>query len=291
MENAGVSSKIFLDSRFVSKSEAKISIFDRGVLFSDSVYENIPSYYGKLRKLNCHIGRLQKSLNCLSIPFNCSELDWEKIIRQIIKSNESDFQSVYIQVTRGSNKKRSHTDMENIKPTIFIFSQSLQPLKKTDEVAGFKAITLDDNRWKYPSIKTTNLLPNIMGLSYAESSNADEAILIKENFVTEGTCSTIFLVKNNCIISPSLHDGILSGITRKIVIELLESNNLKYIEKAVHKNELYDADEIWISNSCDAVIPIINLDSFLINDGKIGPIWKLVYQSYLESFCKDLLNA
>lgn len=285
-EDAVLSELVYINGKYVLKSDAVISVFDRGVLFADSVYENIPAYFHKPRCLELHLKRLQASLDRLSMPFECSKIEWKSIISQLIKHNQHEHQSVYVQITRGAYTRRCHAFPQEIQPTLFIFTQPIHLQDKQDLFSGCQLITLDDTRWRYTSIKTTNLLPNILHLNKALNNNADEVVLIKDGAVIEGTCSNIFMVKDHVIITPPIQEGMLSGITRKIILDLAAKYNIPYCERRILKNELYTADEIWFSNSIDGVMPVTSIDAVSIPSISSDNIWSKMYDYYTE-YLKD----
>ena len=273
---------VYLNGQFVRHQNAKISVFDRGFLFGDSVYENIPVYFRKPRKLDWHLERLENSLLKIHITIDISAFNLKTVIFDLINRHDDEHQSVYLQISRGQYSTRCHALPNVITPTIVIFTKPLT-LPTIDSLSnGYQLITAEDIRWRYTSIKTTNLLPNILQLHQAIVHNAEEAILIRDQQVIEGTCSNIFLVKNGVVLTPPEQNGMLSGITRKIVLNLLNEHSISYVERAISKHELYVANELWFTNSIDGIAPISHLDKQPIGSGKSGPLWKKIYNSYLN---------
>ncbi len=235
----------YLNGNFSPINKLKISPFDRGFLFGDSVYESIPVYYNAPRNLSDHLLRLRKNLDYLCIKLPLSDRDISKIIETLIKKNKFEHQYIYCQITRGNNGlKRSHIfpKFKN-KSTVFMIGQPISLLNR-DKITGYNAITFPDIRWKYTSIKTTNLLPNVLQINKAILSNAYEGIYIKNDLVIEGTVSNIFLVKEGKILTSEIQESMINGITRKIILEIATNNNISCEIRKINKNEIWAADEI-----------------------------------------------
>ncbi len=282
--NMEMESIAYLNGNFLPLSKLSISPFDRGFLFGDSVYESIPVYHGSPRNLESHLMRLRNSLAFLHIELSLSDLELEKIIDELVISNKFDHQYIYCQVSRGSNGlKRSHfLPKDGGQPTIFIMNQPIDLPSREIVKSGYKAITLPDIRWQYTSIKTTNVLPNVLQLDVVVSNGADEAIYLKNGFVVEGTCSNIFIVKNNQLITPPQQQSMLSGITRQTIIDLAQKNDIPYEVREIASEEIWSADEIWFTNSIEGLLPIVSVDNQQIADGKVGPMCFTMLDYYLD---------
>ncbi len=272
---------VFLNGIFVDKDKAFVSVMDRGFLFGDGVYEVIPVYNRKLLKPIEHLNRLQKSLDSVSIKNPYNESEWLDILIKLMSYSVSDDQSIYLQITRGSDTKRVHT-YKDLKPSIYIESNVLKTRTKKEVSKGYSAITMKDIRWDRCNIKSTSLLANILYSQEAKKANAEEAILHKNNVITEGSTSNVFLIKNGVLFTHPAGSKILSGITREMVLESAKSINIIVKEEACNLDDIYDCDEVWISSSTRGIIPITKIDDKLLNNGVVGKLWKGVYEDYLQ---------
>jgi len=272
---------VFLNGIFVDKDKAFVSVMDRGFLFGDGVYEVIPVYNRKLLKPIEHLNRLQKSLDSVSIKNPYNESEWLDILIKLMSYYVSDDQSIYLQITRGSDAKRVHT-YKDLKPCVYIESNVLKTRTKKEVSKGYSAITMKDIRWDRCNIKSTSLLANILYSQEAKKANAEEAILHKNNVITEGSTSNVFLIKNGVLFTHPAGSKILSGITREMVLESAKSINIIVKEEACNLDDIYDCDEVWISSSTRGIIPITKIDDKLLNNGVVGKLWKGVYEDYLQ---------
>lgn len=272
--------KVYLNGQFIAPDEAKVSVFDRGFMFGDSVYEVIPFYQGVGFRLDEHLKRLEYSLAELNIPL---DLDLKPILHQLIELNGNGNLSVYIQVTRGNPGKRSHVVEGVLEPTVFLCCQPITAVfqKTTPEVEGIKVIVRDDLRWRRCDIKSTNLLPNIIGQQQAKEAGAAETLLIRDGLLTEGTSSNLFVVEQDCIITPKVSKEILTGTTRQFVLELAKRHDIAFKEDDIGYQRLILADEVWISSSTRAVLPVLEVDGHKIGNGLKGCLWQKMFELFV----------
>lgn len=273
---------IYLNGNFVSQDEAKISVFDRGFLFGDSIYEVIPVFRNNFVGINQHLERLNQSLTAIKIEPPLKIEEWHLILRELLQLNtyKEDDLTIYLQVTRGAPLNRSHAIPTQVKPTVLAMCYPT-PKKPFNEVAkGFSAITETDKRRTDCFIKSTCLLPNVLSYQHALDQSACEAILIRDGYALEGTSSNLFIVKNNTVITPPLSPNILSGVTRDIILQLCDANNIPTQESPIKKEELYQADEVWVSGSTKEICPITSIDNQTIGQGQPGPMWQRLTRLY-----------
>lgn len=278
-----MSSIVYLNGEFLEKSEAKISVLDRGFIFADGVYEVMPVYNRYIFRLSEHLERLQKSLNAIHIVNPHSIAEWQSILQSLVERNPERDQSLYLQITRGV-AERDHIFDDNMMPTVFAMSR---PLNKRQADQGISAITHEDIRWKFCDIKSIALLPGVLLRYEAHKEGGKEAILIKDGFLTEGAASNVFIVKDEHIKTPEKNHRLLSGITRDLVIELAQKHHLPCSETDVTEAELFTADEIWVTSSTQEIIPVTILDSKPVGSGEIGSIWRKmnsIYQTFKQEF-------
>ncbi len=264
---------VYLNNKYVNFKDAKIHIEDRGFQFSDSCYEVIKVLNKKLLDIDFHIRRLKFSTSELKFNININKKLLLKIFYNLVKKNSLSNGIVYLQITRGI-QPREHAYKRNLKPNLIIYTAKKKFNLPNKNYRGFKAITYPDIRWGRPDIKTTSLLANILAASEASKKGAYETILIKGNKVTEAAHSNVWIVKGSKIITHPANREILKGVTRTVLIKIINSLNYKFIEKEFTLKELLKSDEVFITSSGSLVTPIIQIDKILINNGKIGVITK-----------------
>ena len=247
---------VYLNGKYLPLNEAKISVLDRGFLFGDGVYEVIPAYYGKLFLFQEHLARLNNSLKLIQLPVLYDERQWLDILHPLLTKEQDQY--IYLQVTRGVVNKRDHAFPEDIQPTVFAMCSPIAHISDRDK--GVKAITLDDTRWELCNVKATTLLANILLRQKAVEQQCAEAILVKDNYVTEGAASNVFAVIDGVLTTPPNNNEILPGITRQLIIKLAKENQIPVAERAITLNELQTANEIWLTSSTREILPVVELD-------------------------------
>ncbi len=271
----------YLNGEYLPLESASVPVLDRGFIFGDGVYEVIPVYAGKPFRLFHHLERLNNSLQAIRLNNPLTDDEWEIVIQQVINHNGDGDQSVYLQVTRGV-ARRDHGFPGDVQPTIFIMSNPFKPVEPELLQKGVAAITLDDIRWQYCHIKSIALLPNILLRQQALEAGAVEAILLRNNEVTEGAASNVFIVLDGKILTPPKGECLLPGITRDLVVELAQANRLDREERAISRDELLRAEEIWVTSSTREILPITWLNEQPVGNGKPGPVWQRIYQIYQD---------
>lgn len=279
---------VFLNGEYLAPEEAKISALDRGFIFGDGVYEVIPVYGHNLFRLEPHLQRLDNSLHGIRMQNPYSRDEWATILQTIVNKNEGDDQSVYLQITRGASK-RDHAFPDNATPTVFVMSNPLTAPSAELLGKGVSAITVEDIRWRYCHIKSIALLPNILLRQQACDEDAHEAIMYRDNIVTEGAASNVFIVKDGMILTPRSGEHLLPGITRDLVLELAGQHKLACAEADITLDELRNADEIWLTSSTKEILPVTQLDGKVVADGKPGPVWREMIGHYQA--CKKALQS
>ena len=253
---------------------------DRGFLFGDGVYEVFPVYNGLILGLESHLKRLQKGLDAINIVNPYDKKGWISIINKLISYHrENSKQAIYLQISRGCDDDRKHA-YGKLEPTVYMQSSPFKSQTKDDLLIGSDAITRDDTRWSQCDTKATSLLANIMFAQEAKNHGVEEVILIRDGIVTECSSSNLFLVKDNSIYTHPKGPYILPGITREITIDCAKYCDIEVKEVTFDKDSLMDADEVWISSSTREIVPINRIDNSLINNGKVGEIWSLIYDRY-----------
>ncbi|WP_305906347.1 D-amino acid aminotransferase [Methylomarinum sp. Ch1-1] len=274
--------KVYLNGEYLPLSKARVSVLDRGFLFGDGVYEVIPAYHGKLFRLEAHLQRLENSLSNIRLGLSYSVEKWREILLPLV--DETKDQYIYLQITRGVAPKRDHAFPTSAVPTVFAMCSDIQYFEGRE--VGVKAVTMDDNRWEMCHVKATTLLANILLRQQAIEQGCAEAILVKNGYVTEGAASNLFVVIDGELMTPAKSADILPGITRDVIIELAQANDIKVNENVISLEALQAADEIWVTSSTREIIPVVELDGQPVADGHPGPLWRKInelFQQYKQS--------
>jgi D-alanine transaminase len=266
----------YLNGEFLPLEEARIPVLDRGFIFGDGVYEVIPVFQGRLFRIEQHLDRLQNSLDAIRIVNPLTNSDWLSLLNSLVERNGGGGQSVYVQVTRGV-AKRDHVLPGPINPTVFAMSNRLETRATIEPVA---AISREDIRWKFCHIKAIALLPNILLRQEAVDSGAYETILIRDGWVTEGAASNVFIAKDGVIKTPPKGPYLLPGVTRDLVVELLNTHGVPCQETEISGDELKAADEIWLTSSTREIVPVTSLDGEPVGEGLPGPRWRQTMSLY-----------
>jgi len=271
----------FYNGEFLPIEKISISPFDRGFLFADGVYEALRTYNKKLFMLHKHLERLKYSLEQININF--SELnEIENIIYRCAELNrfDSDF-SAYIQITRGVSFPRTHHYSNQIKPNLFIYVSALKN-REHEIKEGVSVILEQDVRWSRCDVKSTALLPNVLANHKAISSGHYEAVLFRDNFITEGSHTNFFAVKNDSIITAPLSNYILNGITRSIIFNLCEENNIQIIEEYILLNEIFTYDEFFLTGTTTELTPVVKIGNRMVGDGNPGKMTRKIQKLFYE---------
>ena len=270
---------IYLNGKFMPIEEACIPVLDRGFIFGDGVYEVIPAYSRKAFRLTEHLDRLQHSLDGIRLKNPFRNEEWKNILEQLIAQNEGDDQYIYLHITRGV-AKRDHAFPANVPPTVFIMSNPLLPPPSELLASGASAITALDNRWIRCDVKAISLLPNVLLRQLAVDVRALETLLIRDGYLTEGSASNIFIVKNKILLAPPKSHLMLPGITYDVVLELAASNQIPYEVREIAESEVRNADEILLTSSTKEIMPITLLDNEPVGSGKPGEIFGRLHALY-----------
>ncbi len=279
MVNMSIQNLVYLNGSFIPIEDARISVLDRGFIFGDGVYEVVPVYSRRLFRLTEHLRRLQNSLEGIRLKNPHLDVEWRELLEKIVASNESDDQSIYLQITRGV-APRDHSFPEDVTPTVFIMSSPLLAPSKEIIAAGVSAITANDNRWLRCDIKATSLLPNVLLRQKALDENAVEALLLREGFLTEGSTSNIFVVKNEMLLAPPKSYLMLPGITYDVVLELAAAHDIPHEIRNISEYEICTAQELLLTSSTKGIMSITHLDGKPVGNGKPGKIFLQLYQLY-----------
>ena len=277
---------VYLNGKYSPKNQTKLSILDRGFLFGDGVYELIPIYNKHIFYIENHLNRLKSSLELINIDSSIVDDDeFTKIIKSLINLNSYINHYIYIHISRGVDKKRNHIYTNESEPTILIMGENYIPFDKKTIKSGKSAIIEEDYRWLKSNIKSTSLLANVLIKNKAFTNDAYEALLLRDNYLTEGSASNVFIVDNGVIKTPKLSNKLLPGITRKFLTDLIKENNLKFKECDISKDTLLSSDEIFCSSSTNPVVPITQVDNISISKSA-GLISMMLYE-HAQQFIRE----
>ena len=281
---------VYLNGDFIPAEKAMVSVLDRGFLYADSIYEVVPAYGGKLFALEAHIERLNASCETLRIHLPIPVTEWQRILQQLIQYNQCEAAAhrLYIQISRGklnSLEQRSLTPPTGITPTIIAQCNAFTPPCKTQLGKGYHAITYQDIRRQDCFIKGTSLLANVLVQQTIDDESANEAILTRNGYITEGNTSNVFLVKNGQLLTPKLNKHLLDGITRQLIIDIARQHDIPVLEIPIPENQLAKADEIWVTSSTREIVPITKLNHHTIPFDPQTSLWHTMidlYRQYIQ---------
>ena len=266
---------VWLNGKLVNGADAQISVFDRGFLFGDAVYEVVRFFDGAPVGMDLHVARLAQSLALTSIAgFNPAELP--RICAKLLGCNELRNASVYLQVSRGAAATRTHLPVKGTPPTIFACASACGALADLAVLPEVVASSAPDDRWHRCEIKTTALLGNLLPLLAAHEQGADEVILVRNGLVSEGTTSNVFVEVMGQLVTPPVggHPALLNGVMRTKLLESCAQSGIPCTVRPVTKGELASASEILLTASRRMISAVTTLDGKPVGDGKAGPLGK-----------------
>ncbi len=276
---------VYLNGTYLPEQEARLSIFDRGFLMADGVYEVTTVIDGKLIDFDGHVARLERSLRELDIVNPMDRDAWLDVHRHLVSQNALDQGIVYLQVTRGAPGDRDFAfpDPETTRPTVVLFTQSMPALTNSPKIrSGIKVITIGDIRWGRRDIKTVQLLYPSMGKMMAVRQGADDAWMVQDGLVTEGTANNAYIIKDGVIITRALSNEILHGITRDAVLRFAKEAQMPVEQRSFTVAEAKSADEAFITGASTFVMPVVEIDGAAIGAGKPGPMALRLREIYIE---------
>lgn len=276
---------VYVNGEYLPETEAKVSIFDRGFLMADGVYEVTSVLDGKLIDFDGHAVRLSRSLGELDMANPVTKDELLAIHRELVTLNDITDGMIYLQITRGAPDDRDFVfpDPETTPSTIVLFTQN-KPGLADNPVAkkGIKIISIEDLRWGRRDIKTVQLLYPSMGKMMAKKAGVDDAWLVEDGFVTEGTSNNAYIVKGNKIITRALSNDILHGITRAAVLRFAAEAQMEVEERNFSIDEAKTADEAFITSASTFVMPVVEIDGAQLGDGTPGKVAPRLREIYLE---------
>jgi D-alanine transaminase len=278
---------VYVNGEYLPEEEAKVSIFDRGFLFADGVYEVTSVLDGKLIDFDGHAARLARSLNELGMARPVDDDELLEIHRELVTRNGIDEGLVYLQVTRGAADRDFVYPPQDTPPTLVLFTQAKPGLADSPAAkTGIRIISIDDLRWGRRDIKTVQLLYPSMGKMMAKAAGCDDAWMVEDGHVTEGTSNNAYIVTGDTIVTRHLGNEILHGITRAAVLRFAREAQMKVEERAFTIDEAKAADEAFVTSASAFVMPVVEIDGATVGMGKPGPVTARLREVYLDEMRK-----
>jgi D-alanine transaminase len=271
---------VWLDGRLLPLEEARISPLDRGFLFGDGAYEVLPVYGGRAYRFDAHMERLDRSLREIRMEPPLDRDGWLRAFGALVHGNGGGDLLLYAQVTRGVEPERNHVPQPGTRPTIFASVQKLPAIPAAAIENGVAAVSAEDIRWDRCDIKSTSLLGNVLLRWLAADAGATETILKRGGIVTEGSASSVHVVKRGTIVTPPQTNSILPGTTRGVIFELAERGGIPSERRAVSEGELRTADEILIASAGGGIRAVTSLDGRPVGAGTPGPVYRRIYAAF-----------
>jgi D-alanine transaminase len=279
---------VYVNGEYLPENEARVSIFDRGFLMADGVYEVTSVLDGKLIDFDGHAQRLARSLAELDMTPPMGRAELLEIHRELVRINEIDEGLIYLQVTRGSDGDRDFAFPDpDTPPTVVLFTQAKPGLADNPAaLKGARIISIEDIRWGRRDIKTVQLLYPSMGKMMAKKAGCDDAWMVEDGYVTEGTSNNAYIVKGNKIITRALSTHILHGITRAAVLRVAREAQMEVEERNFTVEEARHADEAFTTSASAFVMPVVEIDGTSLGDGKPGRVAKRLREIYIDEMRK-----
>ena len=262
--------------------EARISPFDRSFLFGDGIYEVMPVYGGRMFRPELHLDRLARSAASIHLTNPHSHQRWQELLDELVAANGGGDQYIYLHLSRGAEYGRNHAPLPEVEPLVFAYSSPWPAPADSTLRAGLACITLPDNRWGRCDIKSVALLANVLLRQQAVEAGASEAILLRDGELTEGSASTVHVVKDGTLVTPPNSARILPGTTRIVVEELAGALGISRRDAPVSESLLRSADEIWLGAATREVQPVTRLDGVPVGTGLPGPYWRRLYDAWQQ---------
>lgn len=276
---------VYVNGAYLPEEEAKISVFDRGFIFADGIYEVSAVLDGKLVDCEAHLDRLFRSCGEIKLTLPWSKAELLDIHREMIRRNELVEGGVYLQVTRGA-ADRDFTFPKDAVPSLVLFTQARNYTSSPSVKTGLKVVTFPDLRWERRDIKSVGLLGQVLAKQHAAEQGANDAWLVEDGVVTEGASSTAWMVKGKTIISRPLSNKVLPGITRKALLAFLAETDFCFEERTFTLEEALEAEELFLTSATQFVMPVTTLDGHSIHNGAPGPATMRLREIYLD-YAKD----
>ncbi len=280
----------YLNGTFMPLDEARISPMDRGFLFGDAAYEVVPVYSHRPFRLNEHLARLSHTLDQIRLDNPHTSREWEGIVQSLVEASHDEDVQVYVQVSRGADRVRDQAFPKHVSPTVFAFAAPLVHPSQTVLAKGVSARSSNDIRWLRCDLKVTSLLANCLMRQDAVESGCAETILFRDDVLTEGAASNIFVVKAGALYAPPKDHLMLPGITYDVIIELAHQHGVPLHIGKITRAQVLAADELWMTSSTREVLAITTLDGQPVGEGVPGSLGKQMFAWY-QAFKQSVMRG
>lgn len=277
---------VYLNGQYVAPEDATVSVFDRGLLFADAIYEVAGVIDGKLIDFDGHMMRLDRSMAEMDMTCPLSHDAIKDVMHELARREGVDEGLVYMQFTRGDQGDRDFLPAAAMTPTVFGFAQSKTDAYRAEITNGIRMVSQPDIRWGRRDIKTVGLMGSVFAKIAAKEAGGEEALLHEDGVVTEGAATSFFFIKDGTLVTRPLSDSILHGCTRRALMALLDSGEVAMDERLFTVDEARGADEAFITGASTYVCPVIAIDDTPVGDGKPGPVTRRLYDIYV-AFARD----
>jgi D-alanine transaminase len=281
-----MSRTVYVNGTFFAQEDARVSVFDRGFLFGDGVYEVIPVLNGRIVEMSHAIERLNRSLGEITMAWPCSQEEFKRVLEDLRQRNQLQEGYIYLQVTRGV-AERDFAFPASIPSTFVAWTAVKKLIENPLAATGVKVVTVPDLRWKRRDIKSINLLAQCIAKQEAASRGAFEGWMTEDGVVTEGASSSAYIVKDNTIITRALSNAILPGIRRKVILKMAREHNMALVERPFTVDEALAADEAFMSSATTLVMPIVEIDGKPVADGRPGAVTLKLRAMYVEMILQE----
>ncbi len=274
-----MSKEVLLNGRFVPYEQATVAIDDRGFQFAESVYEVIRVYRGKPFEMERHMSRLRASVAAVDLEVGSALEELETRSLELLRRSGLQEATIYLQVTSGA-APRAHLCPQGLTPTVVAIVNPASAPPERVRQEGIKTITVPDDRWARCYVKTTMLLPNTAAKKRAAAAGCDDAIFVRDGFVTEGSASNLFAVFDGVLTTPPASNYILHGVTRAVVLDLARELGMPYAESPIPLPKLYAAQELFLTGTMAEAVPIVSVDGKSVGTGRPGPVIARIHEAF-----------
>lgn len=270
---------VYLNGDYTRLADAKVSVLDRGFIFGDGIYDVVPAYKGQAFRMDEHLGRLERSLKLIGLEVDYTRQDWENLVLDMLaRVSQGQDCMVYLHVTRGA-AKRDHAFPANATPTVFCMVTPFERPSVARE-KGLTAISIPDVRWLMCHIKSISLLGNVLARQQAVDAGVDEVIQFRDGYMTEGSSTNIWVVKDGVLLAPPRDNLILEGIRYRLLEELAAKAGIPFEARPISEAEVEAADELLLTSATKEVLPILQYNGKPVGTGQLGPVYQALRAGY-----------
>ncbi len=260
----------YVDGRYSDLGQAAVPVEDRGLQFADSVYEVIALVAGRLIDLELHLARLSRSREGLGLPAPMTDAGLRVVLDEVLRRNRLRDGLLYLQATRGQ-APRNHVFPARPRASLMVTLRAWTPFPSS-LASGVAVVSGNDLRWQRCDLKTTGLLPNVLAKQHAHEAGAFECWMVRGDVVTEGTSSNAWIVRDGSVHTHPLCEHVLGGITREVILELADANDIEIVERGFSLSEVGTAEEAFLTSTSSFVVPVVNFDGTDVGTGAPGPV-------------------